>query len=51
MKKAPLLINGNTINPKLVTILKDWFYKFTDGTMKMTKKYCAKFISGVTTNK
>ena len=51
IEKAPLLTNGNTINPKLLKILKDWYKLFTDNTMKMTKKYCAKFISCVTTNK
>ena len=44
------LLDGNELNPKFKEILKEWFNKFTEGTGKMDRKACARYISGVTTH-
>ena len=44
------LLYGNELNPKFKDILKQWFNEFTDGTGKMDKASCGKYISKVTTN-
>ena len=43
------LLFGNELNPKFKDILKQWFNEFTDGTGKMDKASCGKYISKVTT--
>ena len=48
MEKENLLF-GNELNPKFKDILKQWFNEFTDGTGKMDKASCGKYISKVTT--
>ena len=46
-EEEKLVINGE-MNPKLKKIIKEWFYQFTEGTMKMDEEGVARFISGVT---
>ena len=49
-EKENLLIEDEELSPKFKKILKEWFNNFTNGTGKMDKKCCAKFISKVTNN-
>ena len=49
-EEEKLLINDE-MNPKLRKMLKDWFYQFTQGTMKMDRQGVISFIYGVSPTK
>ena len=48
IEKENLLTPNGQLNPKLESILKEWFSEFTHGEEKMDVKACSEYISKVT---
>ena len=48
IEKEKLMTDNNELNPKLESILKEWFAEFTQGEEKMDVKACSEYISKVT---